>query len=314
MVASLIFVRLLYAPYTVESTVGVDMPLGRLIDGLLAGHRLAIHSIAMLTLFVNGALITRLIDKYNISTVRTYLPIVMYVVMGYGILAPFGTVGAVSVSMLLIVSSEQMIAAFKRSYTFNNVFNSAFCLGLMPLIYSTSLPLVLILPFALSLYRRTAREWIVAIVGLGLPLLLASAGWAAAGYGWGFIAGSLAEAFVTPAGVGVAAALKEVGIAAYIYVVLALGIVLLSIAAIISGSHKAGVRARKIYVHFTCLTLLSAATFFIPSGTIVSIGLIAVSAALLSTAFFIRFRGLFALIAYIALIVLVVSMNGIPVF
>ncbi len=311
-VMALIFVRLIYAPYSMEPAIGADMPLGKLLDGFLGRQSVAMHSVVLLLMFLNGVLTTHLIDKYSISMVRTPLPIVMYILMGYGIFAPFGTVSAGLASILLIISSEQMIAAFKRSYTFNNVFNASFCLGIMPLIYSPSLLLVLILPVALSLYRRTPREWIVAVAGLVLPLLLASAGWYAAGYGWGFVASSLAEAFVMPTGIGVVVALNEIGVMAYVYVGLALSILFLSMAAVIAGANKMGVRARKIYVHSICLTLLSGATFFLPSGTIVSIGLIAVPAALISTAFFIRFRGWPALAVYLLLLAMAVAMNVIP--
>jgi hypothetical protein len=311
-VTVLIFVRMLSAPYGVETNAEMDMPLGKPIEGLLDGRPAAIYSVALLLMLVNGALITRLVNKYNLSPARTLLPIVMYVIMGYGLWAPLGSIGAGLVPLLLIVSSGQMIAAFKRSYTFNNVFNSAFCLGLLPLIYSASLPLVIILPMTLSLYRRTAREWIVAIAGLGMPLLLASAGWAAAGYGWGFTVEELAGAFAAPAGTGVAAALRDAGIGACVYAGATACLLLLSVVAVIAGARKMGVRPRKIYVHFICLALLSAATFFVPSGTVVSAGLIAVPFALISTAFFVKFRGVSALAAYLALLALVIAINGIP--
>lgn len=310
-VTLLVFARVLSAPYEVEAA-GLDMPLGRLIEGFVGRQPVVSYTIALLLVCACGVLITRLINRYNINSARTGLPIVMYLLMGYGLLAPLVTVGAGLVSLLLIVSSMQMIAAFKRAYTFNNVFNSAFCLGLMPLLYSASLPLVLILPVTLSLYRRTAREWIVALVGLCTPLLIVSAGWVAAGYEWEFVAGELGAALAVPSGTEIIDTVKEIGIAAYIYAGLTAGLLLFSIAAVMGGLHKTVTRPRKIYVHFICLTLLSAATFFIPSGNVLSLELFAVPAALFATVFFIWVRGAAGLALYLTLIGLVVAMNTMP--
>ncbi len=182
----------------------------------------------------------------------------------------------------------------------------------MPLIYSASLPLVLILPIALSLYRRTVREWIVALAGLLLPLLLASASWNAAGCGWVFVIDSLRGAFTVHSGVW--AAFGEVGIDGYAYAGLSAIMLLLSMGAMISGLHKASVRVRKIYIHFICLMVFSMATLAMPSANISSLALIAVPAAIVLTVFFVRVRGWIALTAYVVLTALVIILNSMPLF
>ncbi len=96
-----------------EGSVAADMPLGRLIDGAFGHLPAAALAVNLFLLLVCGILLTRIVIGYKVSTSRTFLPAMMYIFIGYGLMAPLGSVGAVLSSVLLIISSQQAIASFK---------------------------------------------------------------------------------------------------------------------------------------------------------------------------------------------------------
>ena len=150
-----VVIRVTTAPYPAETDLAADMPLGRAIDSLFPTGAAAC-TVGLVAAILNATLLAGMIVRYSVSAVRTYLPMA-YAMTAYGICFPAGSVSATLVPLLLILGSTQMIAAFKRSYQFEHVFKSAFCIGLLPMLYAPALPLVLIVPVTLVLYRRTLR-------------------------------------------------------------------------------------------------------------------------------------------------------------
>ena len=168
-----VVIRVTTAPYPAETDLAADMPLGRAIDSLFPTGAAAC-TVGLVAAILNATLLAGMIVRYSVSAVRTYLPMAVYAMTAYGICFPAGSVSATLVPLLLILGSTQMIAAFKRSYQFEHVFKSAFCIGLLPMLYAPALPLVLIVPVTLVLYRRTLREAVVAAAGLLLQIGRAS--------------------------------------------------------------------------------------------------------------------------------------------
>lgn len=181
-----VVIRVTTAPYPAETDLAADMPLGRAIDSLFPTGAAAC-TVGLVAAILNATLLAGMIVRYSVSAVRTYLPMAVYAMTAYGICFPAGSVSATLVPLLLILGSTQMIAAFKRSYQFEHVFKSAFCIGLLPMLYAPALPLVLIVPVTLVLYRRTLREAVVAAAGLLLPFFICSVVWWGLGDSFGLM-------------------------------------------------------------------------------------------------------------------------------
>lgn len=314
MLLALMIARVALAPYPAETSAVPDMPLGKLIDKLTDWSAILTCIIGALLIFTNAMLITRLIDRYYVSYVPTYLPLVMFLLTAYGICIPVWSISASIGPLLLILSAEEIIASFQRTHTFRRTLSSAFFLGLIPMIYSPAIVLVAILPATLLIYRRSGREAIVALVGLLLPFTLCTIGWWFAGYEWGFIAQSLASGITAPAGYGIRDTLTQTGIPTIVYVGLYTILLGYSIVLTILYFPRMHTRAKKIYIHFILLLLVTITMFLIPSSNIFNLCFLAVPGSLVSTVFFIHYQKFASFIVYIVLIGLVVTINLIPIF
>lgn len=307
--------RVAVVPNSFETSVAADMPLGRLIDGITGGFIPLTYFIGIIIAFINASLLTGIILRYSVSVVRTYLPMIIYAMIAFGVCVPVGSLSAFFASLILILSSASMIAAFRRSYQFGNVFKSAFFLGILPMMYAPSVVLVLIIPVTLILYQRTFREWIVALTGFCLPFLLCSVGWWIAGESFGYIWETMAaDIFAGSASMSVTDVFLNsellVKIVVAIYVLLAV----YSIFLILFRLAGMRTRARKIYLHFIWLLILCIAMIFLPSSNIISIGLIAVPASVVISAFFIKRSGWITVAVYVFLLLMMFLMNLFPLF
>lgn len=115
----------------------------------------------------------RISIRYNLYTVGTCLPIPLYAIVACGIATGGNYLAGFAASMLLALATKNYCRAFCNGYGFDAIFRASLYLGLMPLIYAPALPLLLLLPLAVLLFRRTFREVVVATAGLLLPIFTA---------------------------------------------------------------------------------------------------------------------------------------------
>lgn len=311
-IMAVIIVRVSATPYPIEEAITAGMPLGRFIDRLFPDPVSSCIT-GIVFAFLSATMLTGIIVRYSVSSIRTYLPMIIYTLTAYGIYFPVGSVSATVIPLLLTMSCGRMIASFKRSYQFGNVFRAGFYLGIIPMIYAPGMLLIAILPAALVIYRRTLRESAVALAGLLLPWLYCSVIWWGAGEPWNYISGQLIDG-VTFA--GTAPSFLKTLVTADIwkksFLALYSGIALYSVTVILRRLRSMRTRARKIYIHFLWLFLLCIGLLFIPGGNITSLALLAVPGCVIVTAFFIRYRGWLPLGLYLLLIAAVVCINISP--
>ena len=160
--------RHLAVPLPVELPAAEAMPVGELLDGFARRHRVWGEALALLAVALNAALITRLTIRYMIAGVRTLLPMIFYAAVACGIFLPSPPLGACAASTLLTLSTVLFAASFRREYSFDTIFRASLCLGLLPFVYAPAMPLLALLPAAMLLYRRSAREWLVAMCGVSV--------------------------------------------------------------------------------------------------------------------------------------------------
>lgn len=294
-----------YAP-AVEAVPYAGSPMAEFVENMFRGDILRYAAIIII-LAVNALLLTRIMVIYKANFGRGFLCAAMYMIAAAVIVSPYGSITGPLAAMLLVISSDQAVSAFRRNYRFEAVFKSAFALGFVPLLYPAAITLWLIFPVILALYQRTLREIVVAIAGLLLPFLLCSTAWWSAGYAWGYLFESFILGLTSPQGESVSTLaggdMFALLLAGLYLIIAAASVVLLSV-----SYNKYPNRVRKVYVHLTALLLCCIPMYFIPSGDLsVSASLTAVPLSVVGTHFFIRANKWIGLGVYIVLLVLAIA-------
>lgn len=129
-----------------------------------------------------GMCIGRIAIRYNLYTIGTCLPIPLYAIAACGISIGENYLTGFAASMLLALAAKNYCRAFCNGYGFDAIFRASLYLGLLPVVYAPGTPLLLILPLAVLIFRRTFREAVVALTGLLLPIAAACyVSWGAGG-------------------------------------------------------------------------------------------------------------------------------------
>ena len=241
----------------------------------------------------------RIAIRYNLYGVSTCLPIPLYAVVACGIFSGGNYLTAFAASMLLALAAKNYCRSYCNGYGFDAIFRASLYLGLLPLVYAPATPLVLILPLAILLFKRTFREAVVAAAGLILPLLTAC-----------YVSWSMGDEFTAPV-MTLADALVS-GVPLWIFKGLPLPslVMLCVIAALaltallffLSDIYAAGTKPRFILIFNTGILAMTLALLCTPSVTPEAFTLTAVPAALLFPVFFVRIDRRIALPVYLILL------------
>ena len=158
--------------------VSADAPetmplLGGALTRFQAAYPVWARLAAGFMILFTGMCTGRIAIRYNLYGVSTCLPIPLYAVVACGIFSGGNYLTAFAASMLLALAAKNYCRSYCNGYGFDAIFRASLYLGLLPLVYAPATPLVLILPLAILLFKRTFREAVVAAAGLILPLLTA---------------------------------------------------------------------------------------------------------------------------------------------
>lgn len=273
--------------------------LGGLLAQFQAAYPAGARFAAGFLLLFTGMCAGRLTARYNLYTVGTCLPIPLYAIIACGILIGPDYLAGFAASMLLVLATKNYCRSFCNGYGFDAIFRASLYLGLLPLVYAPALPLLLILPLAVLLFRRTLREAVVAVAGLLLPTLTAC-----------YVYWGMGDEFTSPL-----TALYETAIAGMplrLFTEIPLpaqamlgGILLLDLTALfffLSDIYAAGTKPRfvlffNIGILATSLVLLAS-----PAATAGMFALLAVPSAILIPVFFVRIHRAIALPVYLLLL------------
>ncbi len=119
-----------------------------------------------------GLLTGRITVRYGLFAANSCIAIPVFGIAAAWVLPATGLPGAVTL-LLLALSTHNFCRSFRNGYAFDNIFRGGLYLGLIPLLYLPATPLLLLLPAAVILFKRTLRELAVALAGMVLPLLTA---------------------------------------------------------------------------------------------------------------------------------------------
>lgn len=258
---------------------------------------------ALLLLFV-GLTAGRMAVRYNLYAVATCLgiPLVGLVVCALGSGADYLS-GLVTVT-LLALSVKHFARAYCNGYAFDALFRASFYLGLYVLTAPATLPLLLLLPLSIVLFRRTFRETVVALAGLVLgPLTLGYVNW---GLGGDFTAPLSYAGYAALAG----SPFQLIAAWPLPRLLLAGAILLLDLAAIgclLTDLYAVGTKARFILL-FNLGTLAAACIVLCgPAATPALAPLLALPSAVLLPFLFVRMHRAAAATGYLALLAAAVA-------
>ena len=241
----------------------------------------------------------RIAIRYNLYGVSTCLPIPLYAVVACGIFSGGNYLTAFAASMLLALAAKNYCRSYCNGFGFDAIFRASLYIGLLPLVATAAAPLLILLPLAVMLFRRTLREVAVAVAGLLLPALtLCYVNWAAGGEflaqvaepGSAFIAG-------TPLSLFLSTPVQNL--------VLPGAVFLLDLTALLfflSDIHALGTKPRLIFIFNISVLLLTAAALCGPAATPATVALAAVPSAVLLPFMFVRIHRAIALPLYLLLL------------
>ena len=152
----------------VNSGLAVRMP-ATLLHQLQVAHPALTRWIGALLILLGGLGASRLALRTNLYAVSSCLTLPLY---GIGIAAA-GLRGDwladLTACTLLVFALRNYCRSFGNGYRFDALFRASLYLGTLLLLRAALLPLLLLLPLAVLIFRRTLREVVVACVGLLLP-------------------------------------------------------------------------------------------------------------------------------------------------
>lgn len=250
-------------------------------------------------LLFTGMCTGRITIRYNLYTVGTCMSIPLYAIIACGISIGGNYLAGFAASMLLALATKNYCRAFCNGYGFDAIFRASLYLGLMPLVYAPALPLLLLLPLAILLFRRTFREVVVAVAGLLLPIFTAC--YVSWGSGAEFTAPLIA---LGQSAIGGTPLHLFSGLSLSV-LVMAGGVVLLDLTSLfffLADIYAAGTKSRFILFYNIGILALALALLCSPAATPDAFALLAVPSAILIPVFFVRIHRGIALPVYLILL------------
>lgn len=281
-----------------EITGGVSALLGGSILQVQELCPRLMKAVCVLLVFYTGVSLGRITVRYGLYSVHTYLAIPLFGLLATGIFVCESYLIQYLAGFLLLLAVRNFYAAFRNGYGFTAVFRGAFYFGLLPMIYAPALLLASAVPLAIFLFKRSAREGIVALFGFLLPLFAYS--YVVWGGGGAFTDPTLTlwESFIASSDFQVMHLPLPVQVLLGIFFLL----VLLAGVCYFRDLYSVGLKPRAILLFNLLLFIVSAALFFVPSGTAAAVAIAAVPMATLLPILFVRCTPAVAMCLYLGLI------------
>ena len=245
---------------------------GELLAQFQAAHPVWARWIAGLLMLFTGMSIGRLTVRYNLYSVGTCLAIPLYGAIACGLAVGGDCLTTFAASALLALATKNFCRSYCNGFGFDAIFRASLYIGLLPLVATAAAPLLILLPLAVMLFRRTLREVAVAEPGSA------------------FIAG-------TPLSLFLSTPVQNL--------VLPGAVFLLDLTALLfflSDIYALGTKPRLIFIFNISALLLTAAALCGPAATPATVALAAVPSAVLLPFMFVRIHRAIALPLYLLLL------------
>ena len=272
---------------------------GELLLQFQTAHPVWARWIAGLLIIFTGMCAGRMTIRYNLYSVGTCLAIPLFGAVVCGLAVGDDYLPVFTASALLALSIKNFARSFCNGYGFDAIFRASLYLGLLPFVSTAALPLLLMMPLAVLLFRRTLREVTVAAVGLLLPaFIICYINWGAGGdfpapltaLGNAFIAGKPLMLFT-------AIPFRNLILLGGIFV-----LDLLALLFFLSDIYAVGTKSRTILIYNISVLVLTAAVLCGPAATPGAVAFAAVPSAMLLPFMFVRIHRSIALLLYLLLL------------
>ena len=303
--------RALHFPRPAENVANTLSPVGSWIDGAMSGTVGLIAT--LLAILLASVIITRIISRYTLSTIRSLMPMVLFVICVCGVLMPIDSPALMLTLLMIVHSTELMIRSFKRTEQFGDVMTGSFWVGMAALIVPDLIYVAILLPFQWILWQRSPREMVAGFLLFLLPLLPASFLWWMDGKEFGWFAIEWFES------------ISPITIVDFNSLYISLGglipstlgglISLLTIASIAVYFNSLGTmrtRARKGHLFFTLLYLVGLAMLLIGIPAGVATLIMGYASVPLIHTFFARRTGIASAIVYLLILLLTIFTTAAP--
>lgn len=304
LLVALLTTRAVGAPLSGEVVSNIFSPVGVWFNGLFGAVGSVAFSVVMT--MASAVVFTRIISRYSISVIRSFLPLTLYGVWVCGVLFAVGSPALQLALFLLAHSAELMVGSFKRQTMFDDVMCASFYAGLATLLVPDFLYLALLIAYQWILYRRSVRECIAGGILWLLPFVPAEfVSWLAGGsvgdvaMGWGKTLspiGTLSWEALTEACGGLLGVVL-------LGVLIALGAV--SVVMFFASYGAMRIRARKIHLYFTMVFLVGLTMLLFGIPLVVSVGVLGMGAVPLVHTYFVRCPGITSALIYVVLLAIV---------
>lgn len=172
LLATVFVARRVVAPYGLEPPEAV-MPLARAMTEFSAEWPWISAVLVAALMFWTLLVVVQLSVKYAPVVGRNYLPIQIFIIATMGVAIPMEILPAMVAVWLSVLAVRQFVFSFHKDYRFEEVFRAGFYLGIVPLLYAPAMVLVLLIPAAMAIFGRSAREFAICVVGVLLPVPMA---------------------------------------------------------------------------------------------------------------------------------------------
>lgn len=148
------------------------MPLYRWLIWLIPNNAIISNAIALILVFIMGFYLLRLNAKYVIIKQRSYLPVLLFVLLVSAII-PFQRVTpAILAGLCVEFSLYYIYSIYQSKNPLDSLFRAGLLLGIASLFYAPAIIMSLVLFIGQLVLRPfSIREWTVALLGLILPLV-----------------------------------------------------------------------------------------------------------------------------------------------
>ena len=305
LLVALLTLRAVDAPLLDEVSGGIFSPVGVWFNGLFGEVGYVAFSVVMT--MASAVVFTRIISRYSISVIRSFLPLTLYGIMVCGVLFAVGA-PALQLSLFLLAhSAELMVGSFRRQTMFDDVMCASFYAGLAALLIPDFIYVSLLVVYQWLLYRRSVRECIAGGILWLLPIVPAEfVGWLSGGSvgdiatGWFDVISPLGqlslEALVQACG-GLFGAIL-------LAILVLLGVV--SMAMVLASYISMRTRARKIHLYFITVFLVGLTMLLLGIPPVVSVSVLGLGAVPLVHTYFVRRPGVGSALVYVLLLSVVV--------
>ena len=308
-IALLVVLTLRGLHHPVEVAGGLPLsPLGVWFDGALRGGwgtAVVVGSVVM-----GSTLLTRITGRYSLSVIRSFVPMVLYVVAVCGVVYPVASPSLAVGLLMLVHAAEQNIQSFKRSEQFGYVMTAAFWTGLAVMLVPDLIYVALLLPLQWALWQRSPREMVSGVIMFLLPALPTSFCWWVGGKEPLWLVGEWARSLSPLGGVDWGGMVATVGGVLPVVLLSLVALFALFGVAIFVGSYGSmRIRARKGHLYFASLFLLSLLMISVGVPVVVAVPVMGFAAVPLIYTLFSRRKGVLSALVYVALLLLSIAIG-----